>query len=74
MATISDWIRPWAGEYLAAEVVAISGEWYVCRCANGDRFQIRIDAYPQVLTVAEAASNVRRYGRPERPRLELVRA
>lgn len=75
MADIGSWVRPWRGEYLVAEIVALSGEWYLCRALNGDRFQIRQSAHPEVLTADQAASNVRLYARRQRlgSHLEVVR-
>ena len=66
MACVGAWIRPWPGEKVAGEVVAVSGEDLLCRCINGDLFRIRRDAYLEELTPAEVTYTVRRYAEHQR--------
>jgi hypothetical protein len=36
-------IQPWPGEGLAGVVLDIEGDFYVCVCANGDRFLVKVE-------------------------------
>ena len=36
------WIRPWRGEALVGQVMAVSGDELVCRSAGGFQFIIRL--------------------------------
>lgn len=36
------WVRPWRGETLCGTVVAVSGDYLICRAPGGFEFRIRI--------------------------------
>lgn len=75
MACVGAWVRPWPGEKVVGEVVAVSGEDYLCRCVNGELFRIRREPHPEMLTPDEVTYTVRRYAGEQRRRshLEVVR-
>lgn len=39
---VGNWIRPWAGELLVGEVLAVSGDQVLCRASGGVRFSVRL--------------------------------
>lgn len=40
---IGFWIRPWPGEKLVGEVVALSGEHLICRAPGGVEFLVFLE-------------------------------
>lgn len=67
------WVRPWPGERVVGEVIAVSGDDLLCRTVDGQRFQIRQDLHFEVLTNDEVTYTVRRYAREQRVGPRLVR-
>lgn len=42
MVTVGQWLKPWPGETLVGEVMAVSVELVLCRASGGLSFSVRL--------------------------------
>lgn len=43
MVTRGNWIRPWKGELLVGQVMAVSGRMVLCQVPGGLNFEVRLE-------------------------------
>lgn len=41
---VGKWVRPWPGEGLIAEIIAVSGDWLICRAPGNLELRMPLTA------------------------------
>jgi hypothetical protein len=50
---LGNWIRPWPGELVAGQIIAVSGEWLICRAPGGVEFHVRLSDVKNGMVMAK---------------------